>query len=224
MEDFGQGAIAPRRRGGFARNLAVDKSRLEYFRQPVWDRKNLAASLTGTISFFTIPKGQSDTLITFTGAPASKQKTLRDTNLLNAGADYSKDYNFYGIACYIVPNAQGPAAAFAENITSDMANILEGGALTMKLNGTKTIVEMATFLLPNLSAKVGASTTENISTVYSSAIQHKGFFPITTRSGNPQTVEKGTTFGVEITWDGTITLAQSYDMVIILDSDVRRPS
>jgi len=51
--------------------------------QPLYDSVNYPAAGSSQLSYFSIPRGQSATLIT-AGAAAAKTKTYRDTNMENA--------------------------------------------------------------------------------------------------------------------------------------------
>jgi hypothetical protein len=85
----------------------------EDFGQPLYDRVNYPAAGTGTLSFFSTPRGQSATLNTAEAAPAAKNKSFRDTNMENANVVPTKLYKFIGISvaffhqtCGTVTNGQ----------------------------------------------------------------------------------------------------------------------
>lgn len=229
MSDFG--AVKRRRPsgGGAARgfqqkNLPIDRSRKEYFRQPVYDRISLGTSLTGAFKWFTNPIGASQTVIRYETA-AAVAKSLRDTNLVNAGVDQSKDYAFYGIGCALIPKTHNPASqTYARSVRSDKDLIKEGGYLTLTLMGTKRVLELPMIMLPEMNAEQGVSATTTASTFYGGPSFSKNFYPLVNRDGEPMAIPAGTSFGVEGVWDGTITLGQEFDMVIMFDADVRRPT
>lgn len=205
---------------GFQReNLPVDFDRSSQYRQGLFDRVNLATSLTGTTRFFTNPVGATVTLIRYETS-GSVQKTLRDTNLLTNGVDQSKTYSLAGVSMALIPAARTVLSTAATNgIRRDKDNIREGGYLTMKVINSQVIESLPLYAIPEMNAESGVATTANDSTVYAGPAPFGPMF----KFGTEVLIPAGTTFQVEAIWDGTITLAQAFDMVIYFHAKMRRP-
>lgn len=194
----------------------------EYFRQPLYDRVNLPVSLSGDVSFFTVPNGGSATLIRF-GGTATVNKTYRDTNLPSQNQDPNRDYAVYGCAIGLVPASHTVTAATAATIRVDKDNIKENGSLVVKVSGNKEILRIPLIGIPELNAESAVASTATGSTVFGGPIGSRyGFYPLTTRRGQPMLITKGTILQVTMTFDGTTTLTQSFDAVLWIDSDQRR--
>ncbi len=209
-------AIAPYKKS----SRVLDPLQKEFFRQPLYDRVNLGTSLTGDVNFFTTQNGGSATLIRYQTA-ASVTKTYRDTNLPSQSQDPNKDYMIYGIAMAIVALTRTPAAN-GVNLRVDKDVIREGGALQIKIGGSKEIFRGPLILLPELNGESSGSTTANNSTVYGSPVYQHRYFPLTDRLGTPFLLEKGTILQCIMTFDGTLTLQQNCDMWLVFDADIRR--
>ena len=199
-------------------NMVVRPNDREIFHQPLYDRKNLAVSLSGDVSFFTIPVGAPDTLIRYETA-ASVNKTKRDTNLPSNGQDPSKDYAVFGVSMALIPAARTVAAvATTRGIRRDKDNIREGGWLNFKIID-KNLLDLPLILVPEINAEASVSTTGNDSTIFGGALWSSPMWSF----GEPILIPKATSFSIVCQWNGTITLAQTFDMYVILFAKVRRP-
>ncbi len=199
-------------------NPIFDEKKQEIFVQPLYDRTNLSTSLTGTYLFFSVPKGGSATVIRFTTATATN-KTIRDTNLPQAGADNNRDYLLYGLSMLLIPAAHTPGATTAATIRSDKDYIREGGVLNFKI-GDKQILDSPLTFIPELNAESGASTTASGTTVYSGAQFSQPYMAF----GEEIPLNRGEVISMSVTWDSTITLSQSFDMMLVFASALRRNS
>jgi len=199
-------------------NMVIRPNDREVFHQPLYDRKNLASALTGEVAFFTKPVGDSDYLITYeTGG--TKTKTKRDTNLPSNGQDPSKDYSVFGMAVVFTPTARTVAATAATNgIRRDKDNIREGGWLNFKVID-KSILDIPLYMMPELNGESSVSTTANNSTVFGGPQFPQNMWSF----GVPIQLPKSVNFSVVCKWDGTLTLAQSFDMAVVFFAKVRRP-
>jgi hypothetical protein len=201
-----------------AQNQVVRPNDREVFHQPLYDRKELSTTLTGEVSFFTVPVGSADTLIRYETS-ASVSKTKRDTNLTSNGQDPSKDYSVYGVAMALIPNARTVAATAATNgIRRDKDNIREGGWLNFKIID-KNILDIPLLLIPELNAEASVASTANNSTVMGAPTFNVPMWSF----GEPIQIPKATSFSVVCKWDGSLTLAQLFDMYIFFFAKVRRP-
>jgi len=209
------------RGNGFQRiNLPVDTNRAAQYRQGLFDRVNLATgSLTGTTRFFVNPIGSTVTLIRYETA-GSVQKTARDTNLVTQGVDQSKSYSLAGVSMALIPAARTVlSTAVTNGIRRDKDNIREGGYLVFKVVTTPVVETLPLFAIPEMNAESGVSTTANDSTIYAGPAPFGPMY----KFGDNVLIQSQTSFSVEVVWDGTITLGQSYDMVIYFHAAMRRP-
>jgi len=205
---------------GFAqRNQVVRPNDREIFHQPLYDRQNLATgSLTGDVSFFVTPVGGSQTLIRYETA-ASVAKTKRDTNLPSNGQDPSKDYAVFGMACAFIPVQRDVSNNTAtDGIRRDIDNIREGGYINFKIID-KQILDLPLILVPEVNAAGAISTTMTATTIYGGAQAMSAMWSF----GEPIMIPKATYFTLKMTFDGTITLNQAYDVYMFLFAKVRRP-
>jgi hypothetical protein len=201
-----------------AGNQVVDYKSQNKFRQPVYDRVNLSTSLTGEYPFFQNQIGASVTLIRYETAGANA-KTKRDTNLQNQGSDNSRDYDIFGIAMALIPAARTVlATAVTRGIRRDKDNIKEGGYLNFKVVDTN-ILDIPLLLIPEINAESGVATTGNDATAWAGPAPAGPMWNF----GESYKIPRGTTFTVTCKWDGTITLAQTFDMYIFLFANVYKP-
>ncbi len=203
---------------GFSAANAVLSNQKEWFRQPLYDRVNLATSLTGEYRFFSVPIGTAATLIRYETA-GSVAKTKRDTILITQGQDSSKDYSVQGISMALIPNARTVlATAATRGIRRDKDNIREGGWLNFKIVD-KNILDIPLLLIPEANSEGGVSTTGNDATAWAANPAAGPMWNFGTQIMLPA----GKSFQVTVTWDGTITLAQSFDMYLFFYANVQRP-
>lgn len=91
MRGFGQ--VGPVRDPLAAQGFRTQRAEFpEDLWQPLYDRANYAAAGQSSLSFFSVPRGQSATLITLATA-AAKIKTYRDTNMENSNVVPTKMFN-----------------------------------------------------------------------------------------------------------------------------------
>jgi hypothetical protein len=199
-------------------NDVVSYGSTNKFRQPVYDRVNLPTSLTGEVPFFTNQIGASVTLIRYETAGAVA-KTKRDTNLANQGADNSREYEIMGIAMALIPNARTVlATAATRGIRRDKDNIKEGGWLNFKVVNTN-VLDIPLLLIPEINAESGVATTGNDATAWGGPAPAGPMWNF----GESYRIPRGTNFSLTCKWDGTITLAQSFDMYLFLFANVYQP-
>ncbi len=204
-------------KGYGAQNQVIDPAQMNKFRQPLYDRLNLAAALSGDYRFFTNPIGQSVTLITYETAGA-RNKTKRDTILQTNGTDNSRDYSVHGIAMALIPNARTVVGTATTNgIRRDKDNIKEAGFLNFKVVDTN-IIDIPLLLIPEINAETAIASTANNATIMGGPAPFGPMWAF----GEPYHIPKATAFSVTVTFD-TITLSQSFDMLLVFYATVLRP-
>lgn len=182
--------------------------------QPLYDRVNLPVSLTGSINFYSSPKGQSATLIRGTSA-SSVVKTLRDTNMESANVVPTKLYKFVGINIAFVHSSKSAATNAA-----DRALVRDGGYIRLRIVD-KDLLILPLLCIPELNPISAVSTTATASTIFGEvgggrASMYK--FPV------PITLQPYETFTVALEFDGTSTLSNTLDLYMVLQAYMRRPT
>jgi hypothetical protein len=199
-------------------NPLFNSQNKEIFVQPVYDRVNLATSLTGQILAFSVPKGTTVSLIRG-GAVTSAVKTVRDTNLPQPGADNNRDYLLYGLSMALFPTSHAPTGANSASIRADKDQIKEGGVLNFKI-GDKQIIDLPLWQIPEMNAESGASSTATGSTVFGGAQFNSPYVNF----GEEIPLIRGQVISMAITFDGTITLSQSFDLALVFAAALKRDS
>lgn len=210
--------------GELLRNADNIQGAPETFRQPLYDRVNLPTSLTGDISFFTQPIGASVTLIRYQTAGANT-KTYRDTNLTSAGVDTNRDFAIYGISMALIPESHVVTGAQAVNIRKDKDVVKEGGSILIKTSASKEIIRIPLIMIPELNGEIGGSTTATSASVWGGSNNASKSYPLTDRTTkNPFMLPRNTSISVTMTFDGTLTLGQTFDCLVIFDASIQRNS
>ncbi len=184
--------------------------------QPLYDRANIATTVPSQVSFFSVPRGQSATLITATTA-AAKTKSYRDTNLESANVVPTKLYKFVGLTIAFVHATTGAATNPA-----DRDLVLSGGYLTFRIVD-KDILFLPLINIPVLNPVVAVSTTANATTMFASNPGGgQGIFMY--RLPINVTLNPFENFSVVFVFDGTITLSNTLDMMVVMQGYQRRPT
>ena len=196
------------------RDLQVlDNMRPEDLAQPLYDRGHLATTVPSTLSLFSIPIGQSATLIRQSTA-AAVTKTRRDTNMEQAGFIATRAYQINGLAIAIVHLTREAATN-----AIDREYIRDGGWLRFTV-AAKTILEIPLLQIPLMNDQVAASTTATNTTINAYAGPKASMWRF-----NPAVTMKATTnFNVELSFDGTITLNNEADIQLFMFAGMRRPT
>jgi len=195
-------------------NTVLDRSRPEDFVQPLYDRANIATTVPSSINFFSVPIGQTATLIRAATA-GSVSKTRRDTNLEQAGIIPSRAVEIRGIAIGIVHSDRDGAAN-----AQDRAFIVDGGWVKFVVAGSKTILEIPLLAIPIINDFQSVATTATTTTINALSGPKAPYFKL-----NPAiALEANTNFSIEVGWDGTITLGGTCDMYMFLFGAMRRPT
>lgn len=184
--------------------------------QPLYDRANVATTVPGQVAFFSTPIGQSATLITGTSA-AAKVKTYRDTNMQNSNVVPTKLYKFVGISMGIVHSTR-------QLITNpaDQDFLMDGGYFQFKIVD-KDLLFLPLLNLPLLNPVASISQSQTTSTMMSKQtgggagnLMYK--LPINI------TLNPYENFACFLNFDGSITLAATLDVLLVLQGFQRRPT
>lgn len=184
--------------------------------QPLYDRANIAASVPSNIGFFSTPRGQSATLITGTTA-GTKVKSYRDTNMESSNVVPTKLFKFVGISIAFIHSVR---QAVGNGADRDL--IRDGGYVQFRIVD-KDLLYIPILAVPELNPVAAVATSANNSTMFATAgggghgvPMYKLPIQITL---NPY---ENFTFGLN--FDGTITLANTLDIYVLLQGYMRRPT
>jgi len=202
-----------------AQYSVTNPQRPEDLSQPLYDRVEYPKAGTSQISFFSTQLGQSANLIT-AGATASKVKTKRDTNLDTSGVVPTKLYQFIGISVVYIPLQQTYTAAATASIGDDIMRLKYGGWLDFKIID-KPILQTPLALITESNPITALSTTVNASTAIGTG--QSGFSPMY-KFGIPITLNPFESFSIVMNFDGTVTVNQEIDILLILHAFMRRPT
>lgn len=205
--------------------------------QPLYDRTSIVGSAAGvvpsSVSFFSVPKGQTAALIQTqtattltnanTGATVSKTKTYRDTNMDSANVVPTKMFKFVGISIAFVHNVKGAIPNGAER-----EMILTGGYFQFRIVD-KDLLFLPLIALPELNPVVsafgaGGATAGALGSSAAHAGSGGGVGIPMYKLPVPITLNPYENFSVTMSFDGTITLANALDMYVILHGFMRRPT
>lgn len=185
--------------------------------QPLYDRANYAAAGQSQLAFFTIPRGQSATLISPTGTAAAKTKTFRDTNMDNAGVVPTKLYKFVGVSVGYIHNSLTAATN-----SDDRAKIRDNSVLHFRVVD-KDILYLPLTCIPEINPVVAVSTTANATSITAFA-PGGGLASAMYRFPLAITLNPFENFLLTIDFDGTQTVSNTLDVQMILHSFMRRPT
>ena len=185
--------------------------------QPLYDRANYAAAGQSTLQFFSVPRGQSATLISPTGTAAAKSKTYRDTNMDNSSVVPTKLYKFVGISIGYVHNT----LTLATN-SDDRTKIRDNSVLHFKIVD-KDILYLPMIAIPEVNPIVSVATTLNATSITACA-PGGGLASAMYRFPLAITLNPFENFAVSIDFDGTQTVTATLDVYCILHAFMRRPT
>lgn len=186
--------------------------------QPLYDRANVATTVPTQVSFFSVPKGQSASLVVGEAAAASTTKDARHTNLETANVVPTKMHVIVGISFAYLHQTKDDI-----NNLTDRDLIRDGGYLEFKIVD-KTILQLPLFCFPDLNPISGVATTvTNVSGVASQGgggYGNRGMYPLPIKV----TLNPYENFNVTANFGGTITLNNTLDLSCILQGFMRRPT
>lgn len=189
--------------------------------QPLYDRVNYPTAGSNVLSFFAQQFGQSATL-NIAGAAAAKNKTYRDTNMDNGGVVPTKRYTFIGLAVNYMPVQQAVAGANTPSIIDDITKLMNGGYIEFRIVD-KPLLYLPLNLIPQSNPVSAISSTANNVTLIGIGAAAAIPFPMF-KFSIPITLNPYENFRFTMTFDGTITIANSMDIQTVLHAYMRRPS
>jgi hypothetical protein len=221
MDYYGQGPVARRRPNIISKMQSNRVQKIEspeIFWQPLYDRVNIATTIPSQVSFYSIAKGGTATLIVGT-ATASKTKTLRDTNMDTPNIEQSKLREYWGVSIAYVHATQASATN-----PVDRAMIRSSGNFRFRVID-KDIISLPLIMLPEMNPYEAIATTANATTINGDnggGGASVSMYPFQTKV----TVEPGQSFTVTFDFDtaATVTLSNTLDIYLILHGRMVRPS
>jgi hypothetical protein len=176
------------------------------------DRVNYAAAGAAQLSFFSLPRGQSATLIR-AGATGTFTKTYRDTNMDNANVVPTKMFKFVGIGVAFVHEDEGEA----QNPT-DRDKIRSGGYIQFRIVD-KDLLFLPLVFLPEANPFT-TNTTNNSLGAAGGGGQNVPMY----RLPIPITLNPYENFSVTMNFDGTVATTKAVDVYCSLFGFMRRPT
>lgn len=201
----------------FQKNRVLNYGNPEDFDQPLYDRMGYPAAGVSSLSFFSIPNGQSTSLVT-AGAVAARSKTYRDTNLSTAGQLSGNGFVIEGLSVAYIHEDEGEVAN-----PTDRDKLRNGGWCEFKV-GDKLVLRCPLVSLPELNPIVIGSTTATTTTMIGSVGGGSYLHPIK-RLKVPVPIPSNQFFTFVMYWDGgTVTVTKQVDILLMLHGYNRRPS
>lgn len=184
--------------------------------QPMWDRVNYPSAGTSQLTFFNVPVGQSATLIV-AGVAGSNVKTFRDTSFESANILPTKALSCRGIGIKLIPLQQAVATTNTGTIMDDKMRIYSGAYLQW------IIVDQVRLRLPLMEFRQldpdFASTTLNASTMWgASGVGMGDKYWL-----DPIDIPANTNINFTMVFPGSVTLTQTFDILVTLACFERRP-
>jgi len=214
----------PRDPAQFARYRTQMRERPEDIWQCLYDRVQYAAAgVAGDISFFAVPLGGTASLIQAGAIVAAKGKSFRDTNLPNQGVLPAKAFQIHGFSLHYIALQQAVAAALTPTIVDDVARLMNGGFMEVRLIDKPYIV-LPLSRIPDPGALRGmVATTATATTMISATGPGTGsprdIYWITP----PLTIDPYQNFFVRSSYDGAPALNQTFDEQLFMEGFTRRP-
>lgn len=203
--------------GEFAKFRTQMREQPEDVWQPLYDRVNYAAAGASQLSFFTVPIGQSATLIR-AGSAASVTKTRRDTNLEQAGHIPSKAFKIHGFSLNYIPLQQAVAGTATDDIVDDIQRLAYGGYMEFKILD-KTYLYLPLDQIPGSAYRGSTTGTNNVSAGGFGTGSPRDIYVL----GIPLTLDPFQSFSITMYWDGTVALTQTFDLRLNVLGYLRRP-
>jgi hypothetical protein len=196
---------------------AVQGQVTETIYQPQWDRVNYPAAGVATLSFFGNPIGASVTLIS-AGATATISKSLRDTSLVQGGVLSTKALDIRALSIHLIAVQHAVAGANTPRVVDDALTIFEAGSLEFK------IVDKPRLQLPlapfrNLDP-LAPATTANAVTMPAPGSVGGAVWGL---GDDAIVVPANTTIQFTMNFQGSPSVAQAYDILVMLHAYTRRP-
>jgi len=173
---------------------------------------NFAAAGQASLSFFSVARGQSTTLIR-AGATGTFSKTYRDSNMENSNVVPTKLFKFVGISIAFVHEDEGEAQNPA-----DRDKIRSGGYFHFRIVD-KDILYLPLVFIPEVNPFVVNTTTASLGAAGGGGANVAMYkLPI------PITLNPYENFNVTMNWDGTVAITKAVDIYVALQGFMRRPT
>ena len=191
----------------------------EDFGQPLYDTMEFPAAGVASLSFFSVPQGQSTTLIR-AGAAATYPKTYRDTNMQNANVVPTKMFKFIGVSVAFRHLTEGIVTNPA-----DRDKIRMGGWLQFRIVD-KDILFLPLAHIPEVNPFLVGSTTLNSTTLLGTSGGGGNNVPMYV-FGVPVTLKPYENFQFNMFFDigaANVTTTNAVDIIVTLHALMRRPT
>lgn len=182
--------------------------------QPLYDRVQYPAAGIATLSFFSVPRGGTATLIV-NAASVVKVKTYRDTNIDNSNVVPTKMFKIVGCSigfAHLHENSQFNP--------SQRDKWREGSWIKFRIVD-KDLIELPIISIPEVNPFVVGAVGAGV--LLGEAGGGGSNVPMY-RFGVPITLNPYENFNVEINTDGTVTVPEDMDVYLILHAFMRRPT
>lgn len=183
--------------------------------QPLYDRVEYLAAGSAELGFFSQPLGATATLITG-GVAAAKTKSYRDTNMQNSNVVPTKLFRFEGISLAYMHLTQNLATNLA-----DREILRNGGYLRFRIVD-KDIINIPMISLPELNPVTTAATTVTATTML--GMSGGGGRIAMYKLPIPIVLNPYESFQITLTFDGSPTITNALDIVLMLQGYMRRPT
>lgn len=185
--------------------------------QPLYDTVNHSASGSTQLSFFSVAKGGTATLIVNGVATANTVKGYYHTNIEQSGVVPNKLFKIIGVSIAYLHLTQG----LASNAV-DRDRVRNAGVLHFKA-GDKDICWLPLAKIPESNPFVVASSTVTATTILATA-GGGGYGVPMYRFGIPVVLEPFQGFSCSIDFPAATTLNYAIDIQLSLEAYMRRPS
>jgi len=209
-------------------NVVVDPLKAQGFRtqraelpedlwQPLYDRVNYPAAGSNQLSFFSVPQGQTATIIRNGAAVAGTVKGYLETNMQNANVVPTKLFKFVGITLAFVHATEGLSTNAA-----DRDKVRTSGYLQFRIVD-KDLLFLPLISLPEANPFVVAATTANATTIAGQA-GGGGYGVPMYKLPIPITLNPYENFTVTLNFPTLATVTTTMDIYVILQGFMRRPT
>lgn len=188
----------------------------DMFRQGLYDRVCIDKTVLSSYNLFSLPVGQTATLIRGTSSTTSAAKTRRDTNLSIAGTVSSESYEITGISMAMYH--QVPSTYTNGN---DRDLIMRSGYIIWKIGAKEILVSPLGAFKPNNPLGI-ASTGVTTITILNESTPANGPFKLFTKvTLNPQ---ESIDFTLNMDLGAGLALSYAVDVQFTFDSTMFRPT
>ena len=185
--------------------------------QPLYDRVNYAAAGATQLSFFSVPQGQTATIIRNGTATANTVKGYLETNMQNANVVPTKMFKFVGISLAYVHLTEGLITN-----PNDRDELRGGGYFQFRIVD-KDILYLPLVAMPEVNPMVAVATTANVTSVAAQA-GGGGYGVPMYKLPIPITLNPYENFSVTLNWPTAQVIAFAVDVYVILQGFMRRPT